>query len=54
MFLLPEPVTKEGTEEFGLLEDGWTIVSDDKLWSAQHEHTILITDTGCEILTSLE
>jgi methionyl aminopeptidase len=31
--------------------DGWTVVTKDKSLSAQFEHTVLITGTGCEILT---
>jgi methionyl aminopeptidase len=31
--------------------DGWTIVTKDRSLSAQWEHTILVTDTGYEVLT---
>ncbi|NXX09056.1 MAP1 aminopeptidase, partial [Larus smithsonianus] len=31
--------------------DGWTAVTRDGKRSAQFEHTLLVTDTGCEILT---
>jgi methionyl aminopeptidase len=34
-----------------LLPDGWTVVTKDRSLSAQWEHTILVTDDGCEILT---
>jgi len=34
-----------------LLKDGWTVVTRDKKWSAQFEHTILVTPEGHEILT---
>jgi methionyl aminopeptidase len=33
------------------LPDGWTIVTKDRSLSAQWEHTILVTDTGVEVLT---
>ncbi len=47
-----EPMINAGT--FGVYtsqEDGWTVYSRDKSLSAQFEHTVLITETGCEILT---
>ncbi len=47
-----EPMINAGT--FGVYtskEDGWTVYSRDKSLSAQFEHTILITETGCEVLT---
>lgn len=47
-----EPVLSQGTNEFKILEDGWTAVTLDNSRTAQCEHTILITDTGCEVLTS--
>lgn len=46
-----EPVVSQGTQEVLLLDDKWTAVSEDNSLSAQMEHTILITDEGCEILT---
>lgn len=46
-----EPMLNMGTKEIGLLEDGWTIVTRDGKWSAQFEHTLLVTETGVEILT---
>ena len=33
-------------------DDGWTVVTDDRKRTAQFEHTILVTDTGAEILTT--
>ncbi len=32
-------------------EDGWTVVTRDRRASAQFEHTLLVTDTGAEVLT---
>lgn len=46
-----EPMINLGVKEGKLLKDGWTVVTRDKLWSAQFEHTILVTPTGHEILT---
>jgi methionyl aminopeptidase len=34
-----------------MLDDDWTIVTDDEENSAHFEHTVLVTDTGYEILT---
>lgn len=46
-----EPVLSQGNEEVVILEDGWTAVTLDHARAAQIEHTILITDHGCDILT---
>jgi len=46
-----EPMINIGAKEGKLLKDGWTVVTRDKKWSAQFEHTILVTPTGHEILT---
>ena len=46
-----EPMLNLGTPEWDMWEDNWTIVTKDRRRSAQFEHTILITDTGAEILT---
>ncbi|XP_012289173.1 methionine aminopeptidase 1D, mitochondrial isoform X2 [Orussus abietinus] len=46
-----EPVITQGSEEIEICEDGWTAVTVDKARTAQCEHTILITNNGCEILT---
>ncbi len=48
-----EPMITLGTHEHDLWEDGWTVTTKDKSWTAQFEHTILITETGNEILTQL-
>jgi methionyl aminopeptidase len=34
-----------------LLPDGWTVVTKDHSLSAQWEHTLLVTDDACEVLT---
>jgi methionyl aminopeptidase len=46
-----EPMINFGKRHCRLLADEWTVVTKDKSWSAQFEHTILITDDGHEILT---
>jgi len=46
-----EPMVNAGKRNVRLLPDGWTVVTKDHSLSAQWEHTILITDTGHEILT---
>jgi methionyl aminopeptidase len=48
-----EPMINEGTHEWRLLNDGWTVVTADGRLSAQYEHTIAITPNGPEILTKL-
>lgn len=47
-----EPILSEGWEDVRILDDGWTAVSLDDSRSAQFEHTVLITDTGVDILTA--
>ena len=46
-----EPMLNLGGVEWDMWEDNWTVVTRDRKRSAQFEHTILITDTGAEILT---
>lgn len=46
-----EPMINLGTKDCKVLKDGWTVVTRDKKWSAQFEHTILVTESGHEILT---
>lgn len=46
-----EPMLTLGTIDYELWDDGWTVVTADRRRSAQFEHTILITDSGSEILT---
>ncbi len=54
MTLAIEPMINLGTKEVKVLTDGWTTVTKDKSLSAHFEHTILITETGYEILTQLK
>ncbi|GBQ97562.1 methionine aminopeptidase [Acetobacter nitrogenifigens DSM 23921 = NBRC 105050] len=46
-----EPMINAGKAEVKILEDGWTAVTRDRSLSAQFEHMIGVTATGCEIFT---
>jgi methionyl aminopeptidase len=46
-----EPMVNAGRREVRLLPDGWTVITRDHSLSAQWEHTVLVTDTGVEVLT---
>jgi methionyl aminopeptidase len=46
-----EPMVNAGRPAIRQLADGWTIVTKDHSLSAQWEHTVLVTETGFEILT---
>lgn len=52
MFFTVEPMINIGRADCKILEDGWTAVTRDRSLSAQFEHSIGITDTGCEIFTT--
>lgn len=51
MFFTIEPMINLGGPAVKLLDDGWTAVTRDRSLSAQFEHSIGITETGCEIFT---
>lgn len=51
MTIAIEPMLNLGTKEVSMLEDDWTIVTDDGKPSAHFEHTVLVTKDGYEILT---
>jgi len=51
MFFTIEPMINIGRADTKVLDDGWTAVTRDRSLSAQFEHTIGITETGCEIFT---
>ncbi len=46
-----EPMINVGKRHVKLLPDGWTVVTKDRSLSAQWEHTVLVTDSGVEVLT---
>ncbi|HRF46391.1 MAG TPA: type I methionyl aminopeptidase [Anaerolineales bacterium] len=48
-----EPMINLGQPEWDLLADGWTVVTRDGKLSAQFEHTVVVTENGPEILTTL-
>ncbi|HEY6511875.1 MAG TPA: type I methionyl aminopeptidase [Burkholderiaceae bacterium] len=51
MVFTVEPMINAGKREIRELGDGWTIVTRDRSLSAQWEHTVVVTDTGFEVLT---
>ena len=46
-----EPMVNMGKAAVKELNDGWTVVTKDKSWSAQWEHMVLVTDDGFELLS---
>jgi methionyl aminopeptidase len=46
-----EPMVNAGTWKANILENSWTAVTADGLPSAHFEHTVAVTDGGCEVLT---
>ena len=53
MALAIEPLLVLGSPSTRLLDDGWTVVSEDGGWSAHFEHTVAITADGPWVLTAL-
>jgi len=51
MFFTVEPMVNAGRPEVKILDDGWTAVTRDRRLSAQFEHCIGVTATGCEVFT---
>ncbi|MBL8587975.1 MAG: type I methionyl aminopeptidase [Methylobacteriaceae bacterium] len=51
MFFTIEPMINLGRPQVKILSDGWTAVTRDRSLSAQFEHTVGVTETGCEIFT---
>jgi len=51
MVFTVEPMLNLGTHDWTMWDDGWTVVTADRRRSAQFEHTIVVTETGPEILT---
>lgn len=52
MTIAIEPMATLGSHEVVMGNDGWTISSRDGSLSAQFEHTVLVTEKGCEVLTA--
>ena len=53
-FFTIEPMINMGKHEVKILPDGWTAVTKDRKPSAQYEHTLGVTEKGCEIFTVSE
>lgn len=51
MTLTVEPMINLGGLDYEIWDDGWTVQNTDRKWTAQFEHTVLVTDSGHEILT---
>ena len=52
MIFTIEPMINAGKRQVRLLPDGWTVITKDRSLSAQWEHTVLVTETGHEVLTA--
>jgi methionyl aminopeptidase len=52
MFFTIEPMINIGRPDVKLLDDGWTAVTRDRSLSAQFEHSVGITEDGCEVFTT--
>ena len=52
MIFTVEPMINAGRKEIREMSDGWTIKTRDRSLSAQWEHTVLVTETGFEVLTA--
>src|SRR3954470_15341052 len=48
-----EPMINLGALDYEIWDDHWTVVNTDGKWTAQFEHTLVVTDDGAEILTQL-
>lgn len=46
-----EPMINAGKKEIRLMGDGWTVKTKDRSHSAQYEHQLVVTQSGCEVLT---
>ncbi len=53
MALTVEPMVNQGRAEVVFLDDGWTVMTADGTLSAQWEHTVIVTATGCVLTTAL-
>lgn len=48
-----EPMLTLGTHEWDMWDDNWTVVTKDRKRSAQFEHTLVVTENGAEVLTTV-
>ncbi|MCV2525846.1 MAG: type I methionyl aminopeptidase [Candidatus Lightella neohaematopini] len=51
MIFTVEPMINIGKHDVYITNDGWTVKTKDNSLSAQYEHTLLVTNNGCEVLT---
>lgn len=51
MFFTIEPMVNAGRSDSKILADGWTAVTRDRSLSAQYEHSLAVTEDGCELFT---
>ncbi|MCU0933719.1 MAG: M24 family metallopeptidase, partial [Thiobacillaceae bacterium] len=51
MIFTIEPMINAGRRDIRMLGDGWTVVTKDHSLSCQWEHTVLVSETGFEVLT---
>lgn len=54
MVLAIEPMVNAGKAAVKVLADGWTAVTKDRSLSAHFEHTVVVTESGCRVLTRPE
>ena len=52
MVLTIEPMINQGTWQTRVMPDKWTAITKDRKLSAQWEHTLMVTDNGCEVFTA--
>ncbi len=52
MTIAVEPMASTGKGKIKIADDGWTVETADGSLAAQFEHTVLVTESGCEILTN--
>ena len=51
MIFTIEPMINAGNAAVCVLSDEWAVVTKDRSLSAQWEHTVAVTETGCDLLT---
>lgn len=53
MTLTIEPMINLGELDYEIWDDDWTVQTVDRKWTAQFEHTLVVTEDGCDVLTAL-
>jgi methionyl aminopeptidase len=53
MVLAIEPMVNEGTYQVKVIDNGWTVVTEDGKLSAHFEHSVAVTEDGPDILSML-